>query len=129
MKFIQYNLSGEVVKQYSTDFNKLKAYPLGEKVRITLNDETVYIGFWDTWLGQETIKVVDISRYDLDENTSKLRSGNQLTTFVPTSEIVKIEAILYSNPRWGTRPTNNFEFSNSGKMDPELDQLKNLPKK
>ena len=52
MKFIQYNLSGKIVEQYSCDFDQLKANPIGEKVRITTDDGKIYIGFWDTFLGQ-----------------------------------------------------------------------------
>ena len=36
MKFMQYNLSGKIVEQYSCDFDQLKANPIGEKVRVTM---------------------------------------------------------------------------------------------
>lgn len=106
--FIQYNLSGKIVEQYSCDFDQLKANPIGEKVRITTDDGKIYIGFWDTFLGQGTVQTAEISRYDLDEKTSNLRSSNSIVTFIPISRITKLEAILHSNPRWGTRPTNKF---------------------
>lgn len=38
MKFIQYNLTGKVVKQYSIDVGQWEAYPLDEELRITTNE-------------------------------------------------------------------------------------------
>lgn len=127
MKFVQYNLSGKVVEQYSCDFDQLKANPIGEKVRATMDDGKIYTGFWDSFLGQGKIQTAEISRYDLDEKTSKLRSLNSIVTFVPTSRIAKLEAILYSNPRWGTGPTNKFEFFKPVKT--RSDFFRNWPRK
>lgn len=127
MKFIQYNLAGKVVEQYSCDFDQLKANPIGEKVRVTMDNGKICVGFWDTFHGQGKVQTAEISQYDLDEKTSKLRSFNSIVTFVPTSRIVKPEAILHSNPCWGTGPTNKFEFSKPVKIDPELDPFKNWP--
>lgn len=87
MKFIQYDLSGEIIEQYSCDFNQIKDNPISEKVRVTMNDGEVYIGFWDTFLGQSAVQ------------TAELRSSNSLVTFIPASRIAKIEAISHSNPR------------------------------
>lgn len=125
MKFIQYNLSGKIVEKYSCDFDQLKANPIGEKVRITTDDGKGYIGFWDTFLEQGTVQIVEISQYDLDERTSKLRSSNGIVAFVPTNRITKLETILHSNPRWGTRPSNKFEFSKPVKIDLKQDLFKN----
>ena len=72
MKFIQYNLSGKIVEQYSCDFDRLKANPIDEKVRITTDDGKIYIGFLDTFLGKNTVQTAEISKYDLDERTSNL---------------------------------------------------------
>lgn len=73
MKFVQYNLSGKVVEQYSCDFDQLKANPIGEKVgekvRVTMDDGKISVGFWDTFLGQGKVQIAEISRYDLDEKT------------------------------------------------------------
>ena len=52
MEFVQYNLSGKVVEQYLCDFDQLEANPLGEKVRVTMDDGKVYTGFWNSYLGQ-----------------------------------------------------------------------------
>lgn len=127
MKFIQYNLAGKVVEQYSCDFDQLKANPIGEKVRVTMDNGKICVGFWDTFLGQGKVQTAEISQFDLDEKTSKLRSFNSIVTFVPTIRIAKLEAILHSNPHRGTGPTNKFEFSKPVKIDPELDPFKNWP--
>lgn len=50
MEFIQYDQVGKIVKRCTCEFKKLKYYPLGQKVRVTLNDKTQYIGFWDPML-------------------------------------------------------------------------------
>lgn len=125
MKFIQYNLSGKIVEQHSCEFDQLKANPIGEKVRVTINNGKIYIGFWDTFLGQGKVQTAEISQYDLDKKTSKLRSSNSIVTFVPINRITKLEAILHNNPRWGTRPTNKFEFSKPVKIDSKQDPFKN----
>ncbi|WP_087741744.1 histidine kinase [Levilactobacillus zymae] len=49
MKVIQYNLTGEVIKRYSSDFNQFEDYPVGEKVRITTTSGQKYVGFWQTF--------------------------------------------------------------------------------
>ncbi|WP_300956083.1 MULTISPECIES: hypothetical protein [Lactobacillus] len=129
MKFIQYDLSGEIIEQYSCDFNQLKVNPISEKVRVTMNDGKVYIGFWNTFLGQSKVQIAEISQYDLDEEASELRSSNSLVTFIPTNRIAEIEAILHSNPRWGTRPTNKFEFAKPVNMNLISQLFKNWPSK
>jgi hypothetical protein len=58
MKFIQYNLSGKIVEQYSCDFDQLKANPIGEKVRITTDDGKGYIGFWILFLNKAQFKLL-----------------------------------------------------------------------
>lgn len=92
-----------------------------------MDNGKICVGFWDTFLGQGKVQTAEISQYDLDEKTSKLRSFNSIVTFFPTSRIAKLEAILHSNPRWGTGPTNKFEFSKPVKIDSELDPFKNWP--
>lgn len=62
VKFIQYDLSGEIIEQYSCDFNQIKDNPISEKVRVTMNDGEVYIGFWDTFLGQSAVQTAELSQ-------------------------------------------------------------------
>lgn len=128
MEFIQYNQAGKITKRCICELNQLKRSPLGQKVKVTLNDEKQYIGFWYTFLRVDT-KIVEISKYDLDENTGELRSGNSLVTFIPTNKIFRLEAILYSNPRWGVVPTNKFIFSKPVRGDFKSDFFKDWPVK
>lgn len=128
MKFIQYNLAGEVVKQYSADVIQWEAYPLGEKVRITTNEGKEYVGFWDTFIENHKLPdKIKVSQYDLDEETGKLKSNEDIANYVSVKKIAKVEAILYSNPRWGTRATNKFTFTEPVKIDPQNDPFKNWP--
>lgn len=121
MKFIQYNLTGAVVEEYSTDIRQWTAYPLGEKVRITTNTGEEYVGFWNTFIMDHQLPTeIKVGRYDLDEETGKLRSNKDIADYVPLKKIVKVEAILHSNPRWGTRATNKFVFAKPVKIDPEI---------
>lgn len=126
MKFIQYNLAGDVVKEYSTDISQWEAYPLGEKVRITTNEGKEYVGFWNTFIMDHQLPAeIEVGRYDLDEETGKLRSNKEIADYVSIKKIAKVEAILHSNPRWGTRATNKFFFSKPVKANPGLDLFKN----
>ncbi len=53
-----------------------------------------------------------------------------MLAYVPVKKIVKVEAILHSNPRWGTRVTNKFAFVKPVKIDPERNSFfKNWPQK
>lgn len=111
MKFIQYNLAGKVVKQYSADVSQWEAYPLGEKVRITTKLGKEYIGFWNTFIMDNQLPAeIRVGRYDLDEETGKLGSDKEIADYVPIKEITKLEAILHSSPRWGTRTTNKLNL-------------------
>lgn len=106
MKLIVYKLSGEI--DYEGEF-VINRTPLGQKVRVTTSDGEVYIGFWNTPAVHGALPdVIEICRYDLDESTARLRSNNGTSDYVPLDKIVKIESILYSNPRWGGIPTNKF---------------------
>ncbi|WP_242360822.1 hypothetical protein [Limosilactobacillus antri] len=117
MKFIQYNLTGAVVEEYSSDISKWSAYPLGEKVRITTNTGKEYVGFWNTFIMDHQLPTeIKVGRYDLDEETGKLRSNKDIADYVPLKEIAKVEAVLHSNPRWGTRATNKFAFAKPVKL-------------
>ena len=88
------------------------AYPLGEKERITTNDGDEYVGFWNTFIMDRQLPTeIKIGRYDLDEKTGKLRSAKDIADYVPIKKFAKVEAILHSDPRWGTRATNKFVFA------------------
>lgn len=94
--------SGKNCQKMYCEFNQLKHSPLGQKVRVTLNDEKQYIGFWDTFSIPDA-KIAETNKYDLDEGTNELRSGDKVVTFTLINKIFRLEVILYSNPRWGSR--------------------------
>lgn len=133
MKFIQYSLVGKVIRQcYTNSISEFSSYPLGQKVRVTTSDRKEYVGFWSAPYNPAVVKTVELLRYNLDEGTGMLRShdlNGDTIIFVPVAPIVKIEAIMHSNPRWGTRPTNKFEFAKTVKFDPKTDPFKNWPRK
>ena len=128
MEFIQYDQAGKIVKRRICEFNQLKHPPLGQKVRVTLNDEKQYIGFGDTFSRLDA-KIAEINKYDLDEGTNELRSGNRVVTFMLINRISQLEVILYSNPHWGVAPTNKFTFSKSARRNFKSDFFKDWPVK
>lgn len=65
--------------------------------------------------------------YDIDYETLGLRSEHMTTVFIPLDIIVKIETILFSNPRWGHPPINEFVFSQDLKS--RLMELRNKNRK
>lgn len=111
MKYIQYSLFGEVRDKQDYSIDRFLTNPIGEKVRVTLVNGTESIGFWDTYVENNKLpEKIKISRYDLNEEKGKLRSSKSIEEQILTKDIVKVEAILHSNPRWGVPPTNKFKF-------------------
>lgn len=93
--FTRYKLSGEVVESRFIDLNEIPKYSiLGQKARITTKDGKVCEGF----------------------KTGHLRNSDLATILVPIDTVAKIEVILFSNPRWGTLPFNEFLFSSEIKQ-------------
>ena len=114
-----YSLSGGLVKRAEVTADSF------EKVRVTTADGTVVEGFWDTAISTQGLPAkVKIGRYDLDEATGTLQSGREIFTFIQSAKIVKIEAILHSNPRWGGKVTNRFEFSEPVRLKVKPDLFK-----
>ncbi|TSO26720.1 hypothetical protein [Lactobacillus sp. LL6] len=114
IKFIQYSLSGKIIKEAEFLIDLFKENPIGEKVRITLINNKQYIGFWDTLIEDQLLpEKIKVSCYDLDEVTGSLKSSKNITSYVPVNRIFKIEVILHSNPRWGVPITNKFIFIKS----------------
>ena len=111
MEYIQYSLFGEVRDEQHYSIDRLLTNPVGEKVKVTLVNDTECIGFWDTYVENNKLpEKIKISRYDLDEEKGELRSSKSIEERILTKDIVKVEAILYSNPRWRVPPTNKFKF-------------------
>lgn len=89
----------------------------GMKVKCHLKDGTAAVGFADVYGTNNAVHdSVYLRTYDhLDEARHELIGPDDTKydqTFhdVPLCDITKIEAILHSNPRWGTMLTNEFSF-------------------
>ena len=120
-----YSLSGGLVKRAEVTADSFDFNLLGEKVRVKTADGTEVEGFWDTAISTQGLPAkVKIGRYDLDEATGTLQSGREIFTFIQSAKIVKIEAILHSNPRWGGKVTNRFEFSEPVRLKVKPDLFK-----
>lgn len=98
------HINGMMTKCYMIDGKEQVGYADSEgtfdkeKYDRSIHDD-IYLWTWD----------------NLDENTGKLIGSenekfNQTFTKIKINEIERIEAVLYSNPRWGGRLTNKFEF-------------------
>ena len=91
--------------------------------RCTLKDESEIVGFADSFT-QRDINLYGHKLHDniflwtwdnLDEENHKLigdgnNKYNQTFKKVIIDEIIKVESILYSNPRWGGKLTNKFSI-------------------
>lgn len=77
----------------------------------------IYLWNWDN---------IDEEKHELiGDNDNKY---NQTFTKVNIDDIVLIESILYSNPRWGGRLTNKFEFYKSNESNnKKIDEVKIPP--
>ena len=82
---------------------------LGQRVRITLDDEKTYEGLTDNTFDSKTEKKLVLFLYDIDEEHNKLRSDKGISIFIPLKKVTQVEAIRFSNPRWGSPLTNKFE--------------------
>lgn len=109
VKLIVYNLSGKVLDIQSIEPQSVEKKTLGQRVRITLNGGRIYEGLTDNTFGSKTEKKLVLFLYDIDEEHNRLRSSNGVNIFIPLEEVVQVEAIRFSNPRWGSPLTNRFE--------------------
>ena len=93
---------------------------IGMVVRCTMQSGEVYEGYSDV-IGDAAMRAANWDGKNMylwkwahwDEETQKL-TGDKITRYdmysflVPVEEIARIEAILYSGPRWGGRLSNHF---------------------
>lgn len=122
-EFIQYDLQGNVKLKTTFDFTRHSCH--GQKTRITTTDGCQYIGFMNftgktmpgTLQPAENPSVFELQRFDIDSFTKKVRSNNLISIFIPLNITTRVEAILYSNPRWGRYPNNKFQLA--AKESPE----------
>ena len=119
-KIIFYKLNGEISKIEELT-NENLCHITAMMTRCTLKDGSEIVGFADSFT-QRDINLYGHKLHDniflwtwdnLDEENHKLigdenNKYNQTFKKVITDEIIKVESILYSNPRWGGRLTNKF---------------------
>ena len=121
-EIIFYNLHGEIKNREQLNHHSI-AKCNGMKIKCWLKDESQKVGFADVFRihdnneYNEMIKdYINLCTYDhLDEERNQLVGDddskyNQTYIKIAIDDIEKIEAILHSNPRWGTRLTNKFQF-------------------
>lgn len=115
-----YNKDGTLEIQQNLTRDNIKN-TLGMMIRCVLNNGAVFEGYSDP-LKQYEKDAFDGSVHEsiylwtwehLDEETHKLTGDintkyDQIYTPVTVDDIVRIDAILHSNPRWGGMPTNRF---------------------
>ncbi|WP_196029984.1 hypothetical protein [Longicatena caecimuris] len=122
-EIVYYTLSGEIKNKEKLTVDSIVKCN-GMKVRCWLNDNSQKVGFMDAFRIHDEnnydgiIKdYINICTFDnLDENKNQLigydnSKYDQTCIKVDIEDIEKIEAILHSNPRWGTRLTNEFKFN------------------
>lgn len=110
VKLIVYSLSGKIMESQLIEPQSIEKKTLGERVRITLNDEKIYEGLTDNTFGSKTEKKLVLFQYDIDEEYNKLRSSKVINIYIPLEKIAQVEAIKFSNLRWGSPLTNRFEI-------------------
>ena len=125
-KICFYKLNGTM--QNEVDFNEenLKG-TFGMKVRCVFKDGTEKVGYSccnDNYYKNGMIDC--ISNFELwtlrDFNIDKPNMiYEQEFTPVDLTNIERIDAILHSNPRWGTPPSNTFDFKKGSKEKIELE--------
>lgn len=123
-EIIFYSLNGKIKEIVLLDKNNLEEID-GMMTRCTMKDGTEVVGLANVFKTCETnfdsFTVGDyiyLSTWDnLDEKSHKLSGTveekyNQTHTKVYIEDIIKVESILHSNPRWGGLLTNKFIFIN-----------------
>lgn len=122
-KIIYYNNDGSFNKEEELSLENLKQ-TVGKMSKCTMLDKTEITGFADPLRVYENSPLpFDDEAHDfiylwkwenLDEETHQLigannKKYNQINQKVEIEEILKMECILYSNPRWGGKLTNRFD--------------------
>lgn len=132
-RIIFYKLNGQMKAEEVLTKENLE-HINGMMTRCTMANGTEEIGFADpTGICNKEIYDGKINEHiylwtwdNLDEKTGKLignddKKCNQTFKAVKIDDIEKIEAIIHSNPRWGGKLTNKFEFYNNDINEKELD--------
>lgn len=117
-KIIFYNLDGTVDSTKSLNKNNLK-YIVGLMTKCTLSNNTTIVGYADPFrfhedFDGEILDYIYLWKWDLNNQYNENPNVNCKQSFykVMINEIVKIESISLSNPRWGSI-INEFEYDST----------------
>lgn len=99
----------KIIENQMIEPQSIEEKTLGQRVRITLDDEKTYEGLIDNTFDSKAEKKLVLFLYDIDEEHNKLRSDKGIRIFIPLKKVTQVEAIRFSNPRWGSPLTNKFE--------------------
>ena len=128
-KITYYKLDGTIDHQQVLNYKNI-ADTNGMIIRCILKNGETLEGYSDPYRtdeksahGHSTNNLTWLSTWDnLDETTHRL-IGDGETKYSQTSlpvrvdDILSVDAILYSNPRWGARLTNHFFIDTSTKRN------------
>lgn len=127
-----YDLKGKIKEK--TKLNKESILQThGMMVRCVLNNNKIIEGFCDIYPNKNQSKIGDYiileqwKNYDYRKNQligDDATKYNKIKTKVNIKDIIQMEAILWSNPRWGGILLNKFEFLEEYSLK---DNIKNIP--
>lgn len=121
-KIIYYKKNGNFDHDELLNIENL-AHTNGMMIKCHLKDGSEKVGYSDPYRLKENNNILEVNDYiylvtwdNLDEETHKLTGDYESMydrTYTPISidDIISVEAILYSNPRWGGTLTNLFSFT------------------
>lgn len=132
MKINYYKKDGELDSTIELNNENLKGIN-GMLVKCYLKNGEIEVGYGDPFKVEEASSDLEISDYiylwtwkNLDETTNSLIGDDESKyehSFqkIYIADIKDIDAILHSNPRWGGKLTNKFEFSKKHSNTVDLD--------
>lgn len=135
-KIVFYKYNGEIDHEEVLN-NKGLIKTNGMMIKCYLKDGTQKVGYSDPYRLHDNDYLMEVKDYiylmtwnNLDEEKHELVGDedskyNKTYTPINIADIINIEAILYSNPKWGGKLTNLFSFSKSSNKE-ERD-TENLP--
>ena len=94
----------------------------GLKIRCTLKDNTKVVGYSDIFRVQsnnydgQVHDFINVWTYDNIDETNHVLIGDETTKHkqsfrsILIHDLIYVEAILYSNPSYGSKPTNTFQI-------------------
>lgn len=120
-KIYFYNKEGNIDHEEILN-NETLARINGLKIRVRLKNNTMEVGYSDVfrvlsnYYDGQVHDFINVWTYDNIDETRHILVGDEQTKHKQTlksimlTDIVCIEALLYSNPNYGSKPTNNFQL-------------------